>query len=81
MSIDLGLLVLRLVIGLVVAAHGAQKLFGWFGGPGAYSLDAQLGISLPGWLFWAGLAVVALVVVYAVALTQRKVAVNQQAAS
>jgi putative oxidoreductase len=171
MSIDLGLLVLRLVIGLVVAAHGAQKLFGWFGGPGlkgfggwmtslglkpaglwstlgglgefggglllalgllnplgslgiigamstaivlahwskgfwsskggfefplvlllsgatlglvgpgAYSLDAQLGISLPGWLFWVGLAVAALVVVYAVALTQRKVAVNQQAAS
>lgn len=24
----------RLVIGLVMAAHGAQKLFGWFGGHG-----------------------------------------------
>ena len=33
MDISLGLLILRLV-GLVVAAHGAQKLFGWFGGPG-----------------------------------------------
>ena len=31
---DQGLLVARIVLGLLMAAHGTQKLFGWFGGPG-----------------------------------------------
>ncbi len=31
---DTGLLIARLVFGSVMAAHGAQKLFGWFGGYG-----------------------------------------------
>lgn len=34
----IGLLLLRLAVGLTLAAHGSQKLFGWFGGSG---LDAS----------------------------------------
>ena len=34
MSTDAGLIIARLVFGLLMAAHGAQKLFGWFGGHG-----------------------------------------------
>lgn len=31
---DLGIMLVRIVVGLAFAAHGAQKLFGWFGGYG-----------------------------------------------
>lgn len=31
---NVGLLLLRLAVGLTLAAHGSQKLFGWFGGYG-----------------------------------------------
>ena len=31
---DLSLFILQLGIGLTFAAHGAQKVFGWWGGPG-----------------------------------------------
>jgi len=33
-SLSVGLLLLRLVIGLTLFIHGTQKLFGWFSGPG-----------------------------------------------
>jgi len=46
----IGLLLLRLVVGLTLAAHGSQKLFGWFGGYGIEATGnafAQMGF-VPG---------------------------------
>ena len=34
MFINAGILIVRVFFGLAIAAHGAQKLFGWFGGYG-----------------------------------------------
>ncbi|ALO47169.1 DoxX family protein [Pseudohongiella spirulinae] len=62
-------LALRLPIGIIFAAHGAQKLFGWFGGyglEGTGQFMASLGLE-PGYLmallagsaeFFAGLALI-----------------------
>ena len=33
-TFSIGILVVRVVIGLIMAAHGTQKLLGWFGGYG-----------------------------------------------
>jgi putative oxidoreductase len=34
MGTDIGLLVIRVIVGLTLAGHGVQKLFGWLGGGG-----------------------------------------------
>lgn len=39
---EIGLLLLRLTIGLTLAAHGTRKLFGWFGGPGLPKVAAGM---------------------------------------
>jgi putative oxidoreductase len=49
---DLALLVLRVVVGLLFAGHGAQKLFGAFGGgglEGTTGMFDNIGLR-PGWL-------------------------------
>jgi len=38
---DLGILVIRVLFGAAMAAHGAQKLFGWFGGYGPKATGAH----------------------------------------
>jgi putative oxidoreductase len=34
MSVDVGILLIRVLFGAAIAAHGTQKLFSWFGGYG-----------------------------------------------
>jgi putative oxidoreductase len=41
--VSYGLLFLRVVIGGIFSAHGAQKLLGWFGGPGLEGTRGWLG--------------------------------------
>jgi len=41
-NLSIGLLIVRLVVGLTLAAHGAQKLLGWFGGGGIAGTGAGL---------------------------------------
>jgi putative oxidoreductase len=51
---DAALLILRLVVGVYLAAHGAQKLFGWFEGHGFSATQGMLGSMLgyrPAWLW------------------------------
>jgi putative oxidoreductase len=53
---DTALLIVRLIVGLAIAAHGAQKLFGWFGGyglAGTAGFFESLGFR-PGRLFTLG---------------------------
>lgn len=55
--LDLGLLILRLVLGLTFIGHGSQKLFGWFGGggiAGTIGMMKRMGLRTPE--FWALLA-------------------------
>jgi putative oxidoreductase len=57
-ALSAGLLLLRVIGGLTIAAHGAQKLFGWFEGPGfAKFAQGMRGSGLkPGWL-WTALVI------------------------
>jgi putative oxidoreductase len=39
--VDISLLLVRVIVGIIFAAHGAQKLFGAFGGPGLEAMVAE----------------------------------------
>jgi putative oxidoreductase len=60
MYFDWALLILRVVVGLLLAGHGAQQLFGWYGGPGLAGMTGWLrstGMRPAGfWAFMAGLS-------------------------
>lgn len=43
-AVDLALLVVRLIAGSIFVMHGAQKLFGAFGGSGLAGIVAMLGV-------------------------------------
>jgi putative oxidoreductase len=58
MTVAWALLMVRVVVGLTLAAHGAQKLLGWFGGAG-YA-KARQGFHAQGFrpaALWLGLAI------------------------
>jgi len=42
-AVDLALLLGRVIVGVVFMAHGAQKLFGAFGGPGLSAFVGMMG--------------------------------------
>ncbi|MER3457834.1 MAG: DoxX family protein, partial [Chloroflexota bacterium] len=53
---DIAILILR-VVGLLFIGHGAQKLFGWFGGQGLAGTAQWLGsLGLQPARFWAVVA-------------------------
>ncbi|HET8571019.1 MAG TPA: DoxX family protein [Candidatus Limnocylindria bacterium] len=54
---DLARLIVRLVVGGLLAGHGAQKLFGWFEGPGQRGTEGMMeSMNLHPPRFWATLA-------------------------
>jgi putative oxidoreductase len=42
-AVDISLLLMRVVVGVIFAAHGAQKLFGAFGGPSLTEVVKMMG--------------------------------------
>ena len=47
MGLEYGMLAVRLGLGMAIAAHGAKKLFGWFGGHGLARAQSHCRRSAP----------------------------------
>lgn len=45
-AVDISLLLVRVIVGVIFAAHGAQKLFGVWGGMGLAKTVAMMGVPL-----------------------------------
>jgi putative oxidoreductase len=56
---DLALFILRVLLGLVFFPHGAQKVFGWFGGHGFSAAMTSFTVNLGIPAFFAFLAILA----------------------
>jgi putative oxidoreductase len=57
-SRDVALLVLRLALGTIMFAHGAQKMLGWYGGPGPEGFVGFMGqMGIPAALAWLAILV------------------------
>lgn len=60
MEFDIAMLALRVGVGVVFTAHGLQKLFGWWGGPGWAGWSGWIGsMGLRPAGFWASISLLA----------------------
>lgn len=53
-AVELSLLVVRVIVGVIFAIHGAQLMFGAFGGPGLTKTVEMLGLGPVGYLVCIG---------------------------
>ncbi|MCS7034590.1 MAG: DoxX family protein [Phycisphaerae bacterium] len=54
LAVELSLLIVRVITGVIFAAHGAQKLFGWFDGPGLRKTVEMMGVGPLAYLVMIG---------------------------
>jgi putative oxidoreductase len=52
--LDTSLLVMRIIVGIIFAVHGSQKMWGWFGGNGLQATVEMLGVGPVGYLVAIG---------------------------
>ena len=52
--LDVSLLIVRVIVGVIFAVHGGQKVMGMFGEPGAEKIIAMLGVGPLGYLVVIG---------------------------